>query len=139
LSPNAPSNNPGPTHGAEAVLAHAADEGLNNPDTAPDDFWSPHAGGVNFLFCDGSVKNLKKGIPLPIYRALCTRDFGEVISSVSYRAELAPVPTIGHRRGKRDPLRLPLRLACFRLEHTTGPPRRSRRWRGLDLRHHPIS
>jgi prepilin-type N-terminal cleavage/methylation domain-containing protein/prepilin-type processing-associated H-X9-DG protein len=84
LSPNAPSNNPGPTHGAEAVLAHAADEGLNNPDTAPDDFWSPHAGGVNFLFCDGSVKNLKKGLPLPIYRALCTRNFGEVISSDSY-------------------------------------------------------
>ena len=84
LSPNAPSNNPGPTHGAEAVLAHAADEGLNNPDTAPDDFWSPHPGGVNFLFCDGSVKNLKKGTNLQIYRALCTRNFGEVISSDSY-------------------------------------------------------
>jgi prepilin-type N-terminal cleavage/methylation domain-containing protein/prepilin-type processing-associated H-X9-DG protein len=84
LSPNAPSNNPGPTHGAEAVLAHAADEGLNNPDTAPDDFWSPHAAGVNFLFCDGSVKYLKKGINLLIYRALCTRNFGELISSDSY-------------------------------------------------------
>jgi prepilin-type N-terminal cleavage/methylation domain-containing protein/prepilin-type processing-associated H-X9-DG protein len=84
LSPNAPSNNPGPTHGAEAVLAHAADEGLNSPDTAPDDFWSPHPGGVNFLFGDGSVKNLKKGLDLSIYRALCTRNHGEVISSDSY-------------------------------------------------------
>jgi len=84
LSPNATSNNPGPTHGSEAVLAHAADEGLNNPDTAPDDFWSPHPGGVNFLFCDGSVKNLKKGMSLQIYRALCTRNFGEVISSDQY-------------------------------------------------------
>jgi prepilin-type N-terminal cleavage/methylation domain-containing protein/prepilin-type processing-associated H-X9-DG protein len=84
LSPNAPSNNPGPTHGAEAVLAHAADEGLNNPDTAPDDFWGPHPSGVNFLFCDGSVKNLKKGLNLQIYRALCTRNFGEVVSSDSF-------------------------------------------------------
>ena len=83
LSPNAPSNNPGPTHGSEAVW-HAADEGLNNPDTAPDDFWSPHPAGVNFLFCDGSVKNLKKGLSLQIYRALCTRNSGEVLSSDSF-------------------------------------------------------
>ena len=29
LSIDAPSNNPGPTHGAELVVAHAADENLN--------------------------------------------------------------------------------------------------------------
>ncbi|GAC1450409.1 MAG: DUF1559 domain-containing protein [Isosphaeraceae bacterium] len=84
LSPNAPSNNPGPGHGSEQVLAHAADEGLNNPDTAPDDFWSPHPAGVNFLFADGSVKVLKKGTNMDVYRALCTRSFGEILSADSY-------------------------------------------------------
>jgi prepilin-type N-terminal cleavage/methylation domain-containing protein/prepilin-type processing-associated H-X9-DG protein len=84
LSPNAPSNNPGPTHGAEQVLAHAADEALNGPDTAPDDFWSPHPAGVNFLFADGSVKILKPSTNMDVYRALCTRNFGEVLSADSY-------------------------------------------------------
>jgi prepilin-type N-terminal cleavage/methylation domain-containing protein/prepilin-type processing-associated H-X9-DG protein len=84
LAPGAPSNNPGPTHGAELVLAHAADESLNAFDTAPDDFWGPHPGGVNFLFGDGSVKFVKQTIALNIYRALCSRNLGEIISSNAY-------------------------------------------------------
>jgi prepilin-type N-terminal cleavage/methylation domain-containing protein/prepilin-type processing-associated H-X9-DG protein len=84
LSPNAPSNNPGPTHGAELVVAHAADEALNSIDTAPDDFWGPHPGGVQFLMADGSVKFLKASLNMDVYRALCTRNLGEVISSDAY-------------------------------------------------------
>ena len=84
LSPGFPQNNPGPTHGSEQVLAHAADESLNATDTAPDDFWSPHPGGVNFLFADGSVKMLKPTTNMDIYRALCTRNLGEILSADSY-------------------------------------------------------
>jgi prepilin-type N-terminal cleavage/methylation domain-containing protein/prepilin-type processing-associated H-X9-DG protein len=47
-------------------------------------FRSQHPGGANFVTCDGSVKFLKQTINLPTYRALGTRDQGEVISSDSY-------------------------------------------------------
>jgi prepilin-type processing-associated H-X9-DG protein len=45
---------------------------------------SKHPGGVNALFCDGSVRFLKNSISLVPYRALSTRALGEVISSDSY-------------------------------------------------------
>jgi len=47
-------------------------------------FGSRHSGGANFLFADGSVRFLKDSTSLPIYRALSTRDAGEVVSSDSY-------------------------------------------------------
>jgi prepilin-type N-terminal cleavage/methylation domain-containing protein/prepilin-type processing-associated H-X9-DG protein len=43
-----------------------------------------HPGGANFLFADGSVKFIKDSISMPVYWALGTRNFGEVISSDSY-------------------------------------------------------
>lgn len=45
---------------------------------------SRHPGGVNALFCDGSVHFLKNTISLPTYQALSTRAGGEVISGDAY-------------------------------------------------------
>jgi prepilin-type processing-associated H-X9-DG protein len=45
---------------------------------------SRHPGGVNTLFCDGSVKFLKNTINLFIWRALSTTQGGEVISSDAF-------------------------------------------------------
>jgi prepilin-type N-terminal cleavage/methylation domain-containing protein/prepilin-type processing-associated H-X9-DG protein len=44
-------------------------------------FRSFHPGGANFLMCDGSVKFVKDGIAGANYRALASRNGGEVISS----------------------------------------------------------
>jgi len=45
---------------------------------------SNHSGGVNVLFADGSVKFVKDSISMQTWRALGTKDGGEVISSDSY-------------------------------------------------------
>jgi prepilin-type N-terminal cleavage/methylation domain-containing protein/prepilin-type processing-associated H-X9-DG protein len=45
---------------------------------------SKHPGGVNMLLGDGSVKFIKDSVNLQTWRALGTRNFGEVISSDSY-------------------------------------------------------
>jgi prepilin-type N-terminal cleavage/methylation domain-containing protein/prepilin-type processing-associated H-X9-DG protein len=45
---------------------------------------SKHPGGVNLLLGDGSVKFIKDSINLQVWRALGTRNVGEVISSDSY-------------------------------------------------------
>ncbi len=44
-------------------------------------FRSTHPGGCNFLLCDGSVKFIKQSIDLRTYRALGSRNGGEVISA----------------------------------------------------------
>ena len=45
---------------------------------------SRHSGGVNALFCDGSVKFIKNSIGLPTYWALATIHNGEVVSQSDY-------------------------------------------------------
>ena len=45
---------------------------------------SNHSGGVNVLFCDGSVKFIKNSISWPTWWALGTSFNGEVVSSDSY-------------------------------------------------------
>jgi prepilin-type N-terminal cleavage/methylation domain-containing protein/prepilin-type processing-associated H-X9-DG protein len=45
---------------------------------------SIHAGGVNVLACDGSVKFIKSTINVPAWRAFGTRNGGEVISADSF-------------------------------------------------------
>jgi prepilin-type N-terminal cleavage/methylation domain-containing protein/prepilin-type processing-associated H-X9-DG protein len=45
---------------------------------------SYHPGGVNVVLCDGSVRFVKETISLPTWRALGSRNGGEVISSDSY-------------------------------------------------------
>jgi prepilin-type N-terminal cleavage/methylation domain-containing protein/prepilin-type processing-associated H-X9-DG protein len=45
---------------------------------------SYHSGGVNVAFCDGSVRFIKDSINLVTWRALSTKDGGEVVSSDAY-------------------------------------------------------
>jgi prepilin-type processing-associated H-X9-DG protein len=45
---------------------------------------SNHSGGVNAVFCDGSVHFIKDSISPPTWWALGSRGLGEVISSDSY-------------------------------------------------------
>jgi len=45
---------------------------------------SRHPGGVNLTFADGSVRFVKSSISIPTWRALGTRNGGEVLSSDSY-------------------------------------------------------
>ncbi|HEX8200233.1 MAG TPA: DUF1559 domain-containing protein, partial [Isosphaeraceae bacterium] len=47
-------------------------------------FRSQHPGGALFAFGDGSVKVLKQGIDLTVYRALGTRKGGEAVSADKY-------------------------------------------------------
>ena len=44
-------------------------------------FRSPHPGGVHFAFADGSVAFINDSIEHLAYRALSTRQMGEVVSS----------------------------------------------------------
>jgi len=43
-------------------------------------FWSMHSGGAQFAYVDGSVRFVSYGIDYDVFRALGTRDGGEVIS-----------------------------------------------------------
>jgi prepilin-type N-terminal cleavage/methylation domain-containing protein/prepilin-type processing-associated H-X9-DG protein len=45
---------------------------------------SKHPGGVNVLLCDGSVRFAKDSVNLPTWRAIGTRNGGELISADSY-------------------------------------------------------
>ena len=47
-------------------------------------FQSQHPGGMNSSFCDGSVRFIKNSINQNTFRAISTRNFGEVLSSDSY-------------------------------------------------------
>ena len=45
---------------------------------------SAHPGGVNLAFGDGSVRFVKDSIALSVWRALSTRNGGEIVSSSDY-------------------------------------------------------
>ena len=45
---------------------------------------SRHPGGVNALLMDGSVRFIRDAVGLPVWRALATRDRGDIISGDSY-------------------------------------------------------
>ena len=80
--------NPSPEECWTQVLGPAGLEDgnrtINNPEAHVEDYWSRHPGGANFLFSDGSVHFLKSSInPIP-WRALATRNLGEIISSDSF-------------------------------------------------------
>jgi prepilin-type N-terminal cleavage/methylation domain-containing protein len=84
ITPDAPVNwnriDPAPT----MALARASWRQLNDPWSEPSDFFSPHPGVVLFVFADGAVHPLKKGLDPDIFGALATRNGGEPISGDSY-------------------------------------------------------
>lgn len=45
---------------------------------------SYHGGGVNTAFCDGSVRFITDNVPLAVWKALGTRQGGEVVNDASY-------------------------------------------------------
>jgi prepilin-type N-terminal cleavage/methylation domain-containing protein/prepilin-type processing-associated H-X9-DG protein len=53
----------------------------NYKGAGPDDFWSLHPSGCNFLFCDGSVRFIKESVNPRIFSFLSTRAGGEVVSA----------------------------------------------------------
>src|SRR5439155_14038599 len=71
----------GPEGAPVLCLGHTGDaaEGHtpNNPTNHVDDFFSRHMQGVNFLFADGSVRNINNTIKGAIWEALGTRAGGE--------------------------------------------------------------
>ncbi len=70
----------GDTSGTYAPLNYKP----NPPD--PNTWWemrgfrSDHPGGANFCFADGSVRYINDGIAMDLYRALSTRNGGEVVT-----------------------------------------------------------
>ncbi len=64
---------------APALVLGAADHTPNDPVAHKEDFWSRHTYGVNFLFCDGSVRNISNSINPVTWRAMATRAGGEQV------------------------------------------------------------
>jgi prepilin-type N-terminal cleavage/methylation domain-containing protein/prepilin-type processing-associated H-X9-DG protein len=61
-----------------ALVLGTADHRPNDPAAHIEDFWSRHVQGVNFLFADGSVRNIANGISPAVWAAIATRAGGEV-------------------------------------------------------------
>jgi prepilin-type processing-associated H-X9-DG protein len=68
----------------ELALVEEAVEDGSWPVDLTGGFASYHAGMCNFLFCDGSVRPVKNGIPERIYRLLGHRADGEMIDGEAY-------------------------------------------------------
>jgi prepilin-type N-terminal cleavage/methylation domain-containing protein len=66
------------------VLAHTGSHTLNDRDSDPDDFFTPHFSTCHFVFGDGSVRPVRTGVPLSVLQALSTRGGGEVVNPNDY-------------------------------------------------------
>jgi prepilin-type processing-associated H-X9-DG protein len=62
-----------------AVVAHSRQSSFNDATGSMGQFYSPHVGGCQFLFMDGSARMLNENINKQTMWALCTRNNGEVI------------------------------------------------------------
>jgi len=67
-----------------AIVVHSRQYTVNRPDASPAAFHTQHPGGGNFLFMDASVRFIKDSVSLDTMRALCTRNYAEIVSSDSY-------------------------------------------------------
>jgi prepilin-type N-terminal cleavage/methylation domain-containing protein/prepilin-type processing-associated H-X9-DG protein len=67
-----------------SVVVHSRQYTLNARNGSPASFHSAHTGGGNFLFMDGSCHFIRDSIDLTTMRALCTRNYGEVIAGDAY-------------------------------------------------------
>jgi prepilin-type processing-associated H-X9-DG protein len=85
ITPGARINNPTAIEDAPTqTLVHIAVHTLNDPNSDPEDFFTPHTGIGNFLFVDGSVRPVHFGIGLSVLQALATRNGGEVVNGDDY-------------------------------------------------------
>jgi prepilin-type N-terminal cleavage/methylation domain-containing protein/prepilin-type processing-associated H-X9-DG protein len=60
-------------------MARIGNKSLNDPWSELYDFFTPHAGAMNALFADGSVRRIQKSIAVDVFQALATRAGGEVV------------------------------------------------------------
>jgi prepilin-type N-terminal cleavage/methylation domain-containing protein/prepilin-type processing-associated H-X9-DG protein len=84
ITPGAPTNSTSVEDAPTQTLAHTGSHTLNDPDSDPDDFFSPHGRTAMFLFADGSVRPVQTNLSLKVLQALSTRASGEVIDPNSY-------------------------------------------------------
>lgn len=65
-----------------AVLVHVRITSLqpNHPDNSPGSFFSSHHGGAQFLNMDGSCRFISASVSIENYRALCSRNGGEIVT-----------------------------------------------------------
>ncbi len=66
---------------AEARIIGVADHGPNDPIGHFEDFSSYHRGVTGFVMGDGSVRHLADNIDIVVFKAMATRQGGEVISA----------------------------------------------------------
>jgi prepilin-type N-terminal cleavage/methylation domain-containing protein/prepilin-type processing-associated H-X9-DG protein len=76
-TPGAPVFNSAVHPAQSMTIARFNSKPINDPWSEPYDFFSPHTGTINVLFGDGSVRHVAFSTPMPVLRALSTRDGGE--------------------------------------------------------------
>jgi prepilin-type N-terminal cleavage/methylation domain-containing protein/prepilin-type processing-associated H-X9-DG protein len=79
LTPGAPTTSTAWTDTPTQPLAQTGSHTINDPAADPDNFYTPHPGAAQFLFADGSVRGVTRGIDLSVFQALSTRAGGEVV------------------------------------------------------------
>ena len=84
ITPGAPVTSTSIEDAPVQVLAHCGSHALNDNQSDPDDFFTPHIGTAFFLFADGSARPVSVRTEVSIIRALATRNGGEVINPDAY-------------------------------------------------------
>lgn len=84
ITPGAPVTSTASEPAEALTLAHTGSHTLNDLDSDPDDFYSPHPNVGMFLFGDGSVRPIRIGLSGTVLQALSTRSGGESISPDDY-------------------------------------------------------
>ena len=62
-----------------AVLVHSRQYTFNAPNGSPASFHSPHPNGCNLLVMDGSTRTFVDSISLDVFRAMATRNRGDIV------------------------------------------------------------
>jgi prepilin-type N-terminal cleavage/methylation domain-containing protein/prepilin-type processing-associated H-X9-DG protein len=79
ITPGGPSRSRKLGQGGVQVLARIGDKPLNDPNSDPDDFFSPHPDGINFLMGDGAVRFVRFSVDRATLRAMATRNGDELL------------------------------------------------------------
>jgi len=82
VTPGAPTNNPSAVEQSPTqTVAHVSVHPLNDANSDPEDFFSPHAGVGMFLFADGTVRPVHSEIAIQVFQALATRNGEESLET----------------------------------------------------------